>query len=254
MAKTVPNQNQNKDLITNRVLTIFSLCMVGIFMLMYLNSLLNSINYMVGLTVANVVRIVALLAAVAGGAMWVRESRMKIDTNNKLLRFHHLCVAGVLIFVMMSVIPTYGLSMFPLCYGALIGVGFLFLIFHSYPWEYFIVAANCIVAAGFLAVATSSVLSSFAGIAIVLAAILAAAQSTLIYKMMTNKGELVLFGKEIHHKFPKKAYQMMMVVPIALFALVLVGAFAGTIAAYVAFGVIAALFFGAGVYYTVGMI
>ena len=67
-AKQMPNQNtkNRNDYVTNKVLTVFSICLLGVLGLMALNNMLNySAHWQTALTVVQVLRIVGVIVAAA---------------------------------------------------------------------------------------------------------------------------------------------------------------------------------------------
>lgn len=246
--------DQNNDYITNKVLTVFTLCLVGVLGLMYLNGMLGSSSkVMLGIQILSIGKYVGLVIALIGAFLLYRERKQKLDVSNKLICGRSLIVVGILLFVMFLLLYRYAGSAFKAFYVILPAFAFMYLIYYSYQREFFVVAADCVIGAG-LAYLVNTV--SFSGakgyVLLALAVVLAISQIVLVQRVKKAGGKLTVKGQEQTFKFSGNAYKMMMIGAAALAVVTAIGLFSGSVMAAV--GLAAVLFVVSGVYYTVKLV
>ena len=246
--------DKNNDYITNRVLTVFTLCMFGVLGLMFLNGMLGSSSkVMLGIQILNIGKYVGLVIALIGVFLLYRERKQKADTSEKLVCGRSVIFLGVAIFVMFLLLYKYAGSAFKAFYVILPAFAFAYLIYYSYQREFFVVAMDCVIGAG-LAYLVNTV--SFGGtmgyVLLALAVVLALAQIALVQRVKKADGKLVCKGKEQVFKFSKNAYTMMTLGAVALAGVTALGLFTGNV--MIAAGLAAVLFVVSGVYYTVKLV
>lgn len=245
--------DKSKDYITNKVLVVFSVCLLGVLALMFLNNILaNTTHVMAGLRVLSAGKYVGLVIALIGAALIFRERKKNIDVSYKLLRGRTLVIFGIVLFVMFLLLYRYADSAFKACYILLPAFAFYYLVFHSYQPEFVVIATDCGVGAILAYLAGTNAFGSFAYALLAVAVVLAVAQLVLVLRVKGAAGKLALGGKEYAFKFSKNAYLMMQLGAVALAVIVAAGVFAGS--TLLALGIAAALFIVTGVYYTVKLV
>lgn len=245
--------DKNKDYITNKVLVVFSVCLLGVLALMYLNNILsNTTHVMAGLRVLTVGKYVGAVIALIGVALLVRERQKGIDVSQKLLRGRSVLIFGVVLAVMFVMLYNYADSAFKACYVLLPAFAFYYLIFYSYQPEFFVVAMDCGVGAVLAYLANTTRFGGFAYVLLAVAIVAAAAQAVCVLRVKSAGGKLSVRGQEHAFKFSGHAYIMMLVGAAALAVVTALGVLLGSV--LLAAGLAAALFVVAGVYYTVKLV
>lgn len=254
-AKQMPNQNtkNRNDYVTNKVLTVFSICLLGVLGLMALNNMLNySAHWQTALTVVQVLRIVGVIVAAAGALWLVSERKKGKDTRYQIVCGRSVLVLGIVLAVVFSAIGWNPNEAIKACYVALPAFAFYYLIFHSYQPEFFVIAADCGLAAGVVALAMTAFGQSLRYVLLVAAVVVFAVQLVLVQKVKGSKGKLVLGKKKYAFDFSKNAYLMMTLTPVVMAVIAAVGALSGmALPALIAAGV---YFFVTAVYYTVKLV
>lgn len=245
--------DKNKDYITNKVLIVFSVCMLGVLGLMYLNNILsNTTHVMAGLQALNIGKYVGLLLAVLGGVQMYRERQKKEDLSYKLVRGSTLILFGAVVFVMFFLLYRYPSAAFKAFYILLPAFAFYYLIYYSYQREFFVVALDCGIGAALAYAANSVVLGNLAMVFLAIGIVLAVAQILLVARMKKEQGKLTLFGKELTGSFSEHAYLMMQLGAVVLAAAALLGVLLHSV---LLAGLLAAVvFIVSGVYYTVKLV
>lgn len=255
-AKQMPEKNTNRnDYITNKVLTVFSVCLLGVLGLMVLNNLLNySVHWQTALTVVQILRIVGVVVAV-GGLLWMMQQRSKgVDTRFKIVCGRSVLILGVVLAVLFSVIHWNPNEAIKVCYVALPAFAFYYLIYHSYQPEFFVIAADCGVAAGAIALGMTGFGARMRYVLLVLVVVLFAAQLVGVQKVKADKGKIKLQKHKYAFDFSKNAYLMMVLTPVVMAVVTAAGVLAAgrvPMAALIAAGV---YFFVTAVYYTVKLV
>ncbi len=256
---TAKKQPSERDYITNKVLAVFSLCLVGVLGLMMLYRVMNIIStWMLGMTIAKVVCGIGVVIALAGLAKWASENKQKRDTRYSLLRGRSIALVGAILAVMMFVITVLGVQGIKLFYVILPAIAVYYLIYHSYPREFFVVALDCGAAAVLLwvvriALDTTNYHKAAWGCAAVAVA-LAALQIVLALRVRKTGCKGLVDGRMTELFTAPHAYQMMIGTGVLMAALVTTGAVMGAqVAYYLVFAAFAYLFVSA-VYYTVKML
>ena len=246
--------DQKNDYITNKVLTVFTLCLIGVLGLMFLSGMLGSSSkVMLGIQILNIGKYVGLVIALIGAYLLFRERKQQIDTSEKLICGRSVIILGLFVFVMFLLLYRYAGSAFKAFYVILPAFAFMYLIYYSYQREFFVVAVDCVIGAA-LAYLVNTV--SFGGakgyVLLALAVVLAIAQIVLVQRVKKAGGKLTCKGQEQVFKFSKNAYTMMTVGAVVLAAVTAIGLFLGNV--LIAVGLAAVLFVVSGVYYTVKLV
>lgn len=251
-----PNE---KDYITNKVLLVFTLCLCGVLALMMLYRLLAyGSSYSTGVIVSRIILGLSIAGMVFGAYMLSRERKNNTDMRFRLWRGKHVLLVTAVIFVCMLFISYFGARAIKPLYIILPAVAVYYLIFHSYPREFFIVSLDCGLAATLLLVVrrafSSTNFVSFAYISVAAALVLAGAQVILLSKIRQRGGITGLIDGKTEKLFTAPhAYPMMFASAAVLLILVALGAFLGAQIAYYMIFVSIGYLFVTAVYYTVKM-
>lgn len=255
-AKKQPNE---KDYITNKVLIVFSICLLGVLGLMMIYRVMDIMStWWIGMIIVKTVCAIGAVGLLAGLAKIASERKAGSDMRYRLLRGRNIAVVGAVVTVIMLIIWKYGVQSIKMFYVILPALAVYYLIYHSYPREFFIVAADCGIAAALLwGVRTALSSSSFGKVSWAVAAIavaLAAVQAVLVLRVRKTGCKGMIEGKRVALFTAAHAYDVMLATGALMAVLVVVGAVLGAqIAYYLMFAAFAYLFVSA-VYYTVKML
>src|SRR5699024_8865783 len=138
--QTIPGQTdpRRSDYITNKVLLVFSGCLLGVFGLMFLNNVLGySVHWEAGLLAIQVLRIVGVVLAVAGAVVMLVQRKRSASLAYRVFKGSTLLILGLALAVIFSVVAWNPGSGIKLMYVALPAFAFAYLIYHSYQPEFF---------------------------------------------------------------------------------------------------------------------
>ena len=141
--QTIPGKTDPKrsDYITNKVLLVFSGCLLGVLGLMFLNNVLGySVYWEIGLAAIGVMRIVGVVLAVIGVLLVLREKKRGFDMSYRVFKGSTLVVFGVALAIVFSIVDYNAVTGIHFLYVALPAYAFAYLIYHSYQPEFFIIA------------------------------------------------------------------------------------------------------------------
>ena len=205
---------------TNKVLTVFSVCLLGVLVLMILQRLLNyGSTFMIGLIVTRI-----------------------------------LLIASVVMTVCMSAISYIGIAPIKALYVILPVLAVFYLVYHSYSTEFFVITVDCGAALGMMWLVHRALVSSnftwMAYAVLIAAAVLTVAQIAVVNSVRGRQGKAKNTGKKAEARFSSNAFLMMTVTPILMTVLTAVVLFAPA-HMLVVMGAAAAYLFVTAVYYTV---
>ena len=244
-----------EEYITNKVLTVFSVCLLGVLVLMVLQRLLSYGNtWRTGMIVSKGLLGIGVIGLVIGVILLVREVSGKRSGARRILCGRNLLIASALMVVAMAAILYLGVGPIKVLYAVLPALAVYYLIYHSYAREFFLIAVDTGASLAFMwlvhrALATTHfVWVAYASLAA--AVILAVVQLIAVATLRGKDGKFRYRGKKIDLQFSRNAYTMLTITPILMAVLVAVVLFAPA-HILIAMGVAAAYLFITAVYYTV---
>lgn len=241
MPKKMKN-TQEQDYITNKILTVFSLCLFGLMGLWYVNTLLRSNNFMIGLRIFSVGRWVGV-ALVIVSILLMLDDQKKGRSANRLLAGRNILVVSVIFTVLMILLNQDPVRMIKLCYGLLPAIAIYYLIYHSYQPEFFMVTTDVVIG-GALLVGIRMVHNDIIGyFAVVVAAALAGLQIWHLRKRMA--------GGKLPAGFGPHSLTVTSVTAVLMVVLVVLGVTLGSAKVFYLLCAAAAYLFILAVYYTV---
>lgn len=254
--KRKPNE---KDYVTNKVLLVFTLCLFGVFALMLLYRLIGyGSTYGTGVTITRVVLGLGVLLLIWGILKSMQERNSGQDVAYRFVRGRYLMIiAGIVIACMLTILK-FGATSIKLLYVILPVLAVYYLIYHSYPREFFVISLDCGLSAFLLFAVRRSWISSnfhFAVYAFAAIAICVAIAQAFAVKKIQNGKKIMGFvdGTRTQLFRSHHACQMMYISALILLIFVVLGAIFGPqIAYYLIFASFGYLFITA-VYYTVKM-
>lgn len=254
MAKTKKPISQ-EEYTTNKVLTVFSVCLLGVLVLMILQRLLDYANtWRVGMIMQKCLLVLGAAGVIWGVVLFWREKTGKRAAARRILCSRNVLIASVILVIAMSVIGLYGSAPIKVLYVILPVLAVYYLIYHSYAPEFFVIAVNCGFALGLVwVVRQAQVSANYSHLAYIAAAVMAAValiQVICVLALRGRKGRFRFNGREIDWKLSRNAYTMLVLTPVVMAAVVLAAALLPA-AGLICMGVTAGYVFVTAVYYTV---
>lgn len=240
---------------TNKVLTVFSVCLLGVLVLMVLQRLLNYVStWSAGRTLTLVLLGVGVGGAVFSLYLFAKERSGKRSVDKRIVRGRNVLIVSVILAACMWIIYEYGAFPIKGMYVILPVLAVYYLVYHSYSPEFFLIALDCGVAIGLMWVIqralNSARLKMLAPVSVVLAVALTVVQIIWVYSLRGKKGKFTFKGKAVDTHFSKNAYTILFVTPV-LMSVFALGVLAMPPRFLVFLGCAAAYLFITAVYYTV---
>ena len=240
---------------TNKVLTVFSVCLLGVLLLMIVQRLLDYANtWATGMLLVKVLLGVGVAGVIWGAVLLVLELSGKRDGSRRIICGRNVLLVSIVMVLCMALIGYLGAQPIKLLYVILPVLAVYYLVYHSYAPEFFIIAADSGVAIGLMwlehrALASAShVWMAYASIGA--AVVLAVIQLICVWTLRGKGGKFTFRGKKVDSHFSRNAYTMLTVSPVLMAVLTAVVLFMPSWL-LIAMGCAAAYLFVTAVYYTV---
>ena len=137
---------------TNKVLAVFSVCLLGVLVLMILERLLGYSNtWKTGVLVTRVLLGVGIVGAAAGIIMLGQEHAGKRSSVRRIVCGRNMLIASIVAIVFLTAINYYGTMPIKAMYVVLPVLAVYYLVYHSYAPEFFLIAVDTGVGYGFSA-------------------------------------------------------------------------------------------------------
>ena len=236
---------------TNKVLAVFSVCLLGVLVLMILERLLGYSNtWKTGVLVTRVLLGVGIVGAAAGIIMLGQEHAGK----RRIVCGRNMLIASIVAIVFLTAINYYGTMPIKAMYVVLPVLAVYYLVYHSYAPEFFLIAVDTGVGVAAMLVIHRALVSAnhtwMSTVAVAGTAVLALIQIGVTASLRRKKGKFTFRGSKIDTRFSKNAYLMLTITPIVMVALTAVVVLAAS-HVMIALGAAAAYLFITAVYYTV---
>ena len=230
---------------TNKVLAVFSVCLLGVLVLMILERLLGYSNtWKTGVLVTRVLLGVGIVGAAAGIIMLGQEHAGKRSSVRRIVCGRNMLIASIVAIVFLTAINYYGTMPIKAMYVVLPVLAVYYLVYHSYAPEFFLIAVDTGVGVAAMLVIHRALVSAnhtwMSTVAVAGTAVLALIQIAVTASLRRKKGK----------QFSKNAYLMLTITPIVMVALTAVVVLAAS-HVMIALGAAAAYLFITAVYYTV---
>lgn len=240
---------------TNKVLTVFSVCLLGVLVLMILQRLLNYGNtFMIGLIVTKILLAIGIIGVIGGLVMLGMERSGRRNSARRIVCGRNLLIASVVMTLCMSAISYVGTAPIKALYVILPVLAVFYLVYHSYSTEFFVITVDSGAALGLMWLAHRALVSSnfvwVAYAALIAAVVLTIAQIFVVNSVRAKQGKSKNTGKKAEVHFSSNAFLMMTVTPIIMTVLTAAVLFAPAHMPVV-MGIAAAYLFVTAVYYTV---
>lgn len=240
---------------TNKVLTVFSVCLLGVLVLMVLQRLLSYANtWETGVLVSRILLGIGVLGIICSVVLLVREVSGKRSTARRILCGRNVLIASIVLVAATSAILYMGVGPIKMLYVVLPVLAVYYLVYHSYAREFFLIALDTGVGVGLMWLVHRAIDSAtYAWMpyaALGAAVVLTIAQLACVASLRSKNGKITYRGKKINMQFSRNAYTMLTITPVLMTVLVAAVLFAPA-HILIAMGVAAAYLFITAVYYTV---
>ena len=199
---------------TNKVLTVFSVCLLGVLVLMILQRLLNyGSTFMIGLIVTRILLAIGIIGVVGGLVMLGMERTGRRNGSRRIICGRNLLIASVVMTVCMSAISYIGIAPIKALYVILPVLAVFYLVYHSYSTEFFVITVDCGAALGMMWLVHRALVSSnftwMAYAVLIAAAVLTVAQIAVVNSVRGRQGKAKNTGKKAEARFSSNAFLMM---------------------------------------------
>lgn len=240
---------------TNKVLAVFSVCLLGVLLLMVVQRLLDYGNtWATGMVVIRVLMGIGVAGVIWGAALLGLELSGRRERARRIICGRNVLIVSIFTVLCMAVIGYLGAQPIKLLYVLLPVLAVYYLVYHSYAPEFFIIAADSGVAIGLMWLAHRAAAAAHFGwmapAAVIAAVVLTIIQLFCVYKLRAKGGKFDIRGKKIDSRFSRNAYTMLMITPLVMAVLVAAVWFQPAWM-MIAMGCAAAYLFITAVYYTV---
>lgn len=240
---------------TNKVLAVFSTCLLGVLVLMVLQRLLEHANtWRAGMLMACILQGAAVAGAIYGVWMLYQEHTGKRSAVRRILCGHTVLLLCLATIGSMAVIRLLGAQPIKALYVLLPALAVYYLIYHTYAPEFFLIAADAGAALGLMWGVHRALISNelvwVAYAAVIAIVLLAVVQLACVWSIRSHKGKCSFRGRQIDTHFSRNAYTMLTITPLLMAVLVALVLFAPT-SLLIFMGIAAAYLFITAVYYTV---
>ena len=132
-----------EEYITNKVLAVFSVCLLGVLVLMILERLLGYSNtWKTGVLVTRVLLGVGIVGAAASIIMLGQEHAGKRSSVRRIVCGRNMLIASIVAIVFLTAINYYGTMPIKAMYVVLPVLAVYYLVYHSYAPEFFLIAVD----------------------------------------------------------------------------------------------------------------
>ena len=240
---------------TNKVLTVFSVCLLGVLVLMIVQRLLNyGSTWTTGMLVVKILLGVGVLGVIWSVYLFAQEKSGKREGKRRIVCGRNALIVGIVTIAIMAAILYIGPAPIKALYVLLPVLAVYYLVYHSYQREFFAIAVDCGAAVGLMWLAHRALATThFAWVAyaaLAVMAVIALVQIAVSCKLRAAKGKVKRGGKTVETGFSRNAYTMLIVTPIVMTVLVAAAVLAPAYT-LIAMGAAAAYLFVTAVYYTV---
>ena len=241
--------DKQKDYVTNKLLLVFTLAFAVLLLVLNISNAMHSIHMATALTVTKAIAIAGIAVLILGIGMACGEKARGKDMNLKLFRGSHIAVAGAFVALCAGVLSFAFLpqtvTLLYICIPALV---VLYIIYHSYPREFFFIALASVVGGlGIWLVGSEFMNRDMLVTAAVAAVILVLAVITVIAQIGKGKiGKKEIFKSDARYAIVYLSYVLVLLL-LAASLLVLDLTF------YFVLGIVAYIVL-IGIYYTVKLI
>ena len=240
---------------TNKVLTVFSVCLLGVLVLMIVQRLLDYANtWATGMLVVKVLLGIGIIGVIWGIVLLGLELSGRRNSARRIISGRNVLIASIIMVLCMWAISYVGTQPIKMLYVVLPVLAVYYLVYHSYAPEFFVIAADCGMAIGLMWLIHRALVSSNFGwmayAAVGAAVVLALLQLIIVWILRGQGGKFTFRGEKIDSHFSRNAYTMLTVTPLVM-AVLVVAVLLMSSWTLVAMGCAAAYLFITAVYYTV---
>ena len=136
---------------TNKVLTVFSVCLLGVLVLMIVQRLLDYANtWATGMLVVKVLLGIGIIGVIWGIVLLGLELSGRRNSAHRIISGRNVLIASIIMVLCMWAISYVGTQPIKMLYVVLPVLAVYYLVYHSYAPEFFVIAADCGMAIGLM--------------------------------------------------------------------------------------------------------
>ena len=240
---------------TNKVLTVFSICLLGVLLLMVVQRLLDYGNtWASGMLMVKILLGIGIAGVIWGAVLLVLGIMGRRSRARRIICGRNVLIASIIMVLCMWLISYLGAQPIKLLYVLLPVLAVYYLVYHSYAPEFFLIAADSGVAIGLMWLVHRALATSHYGwvayAAVGAAVVLAVIQLICVWTLRGKGGKFTWRGKKVDSHFSRNAYTMLTITPLIMAVLVVLVLVMPS-RLLIAMGCAAAYLFVTAVYYTV---
>ncbi len=244
-----------KDYVTNKLLLVFTLAFALLLLFTNIGRMMRSTaTYMAAWNIAKIVSGISIALFVCGIIMIIVEKAKGIDTKYKLLAGKNISVAAAVIALCSIALSfVFSSSMLMLIYLFLVSFVVLYIVYYSYPRDFFMIVLSSILSGTAIWLLISDIVNSADAIILSVVGVLIVLLAVFTVFVQVKGNKFKLFGREFN-PFHSDAKFTLVYLSYVLSLLILAAAFlVADLAVYFAFGLIGYILL-IGIYYTVKLI
>ncbi len=259
MAEKRPSKNnisnRQNDYVTNKLLLVFTIAFAVLLLLMNVGRMMKSTTtFLTAHLMTKIVAVCALALVVVGVVMMIVAAVRKMDVKYVLLSGKNIASAALFIAICAGALAlVFNRSTLTLLYIFIPAVVILYIIYYSYPREFFMVALSAGIGAAGIWLLSSDIANSKSMLILAVSAAAVAVLLALTIIANLRGGKINLFGKEFSAFGSDARYVLVYLTFVLTIALLIAAILVPDLAAYFMFGLIGYIVF-AGVYYTLKLI
>lgn len=250
----ITNAKKN-DYVVNKLLLVFTIAFALILFLMNIGRMMKSTATYVGaLTATRILAVLSVAGLIFGIILAIVEHARGKDTRCKLMKGKNIAVVSAFIAVVAGALSlVYNPTMLFVLYVFIPAVVVLYIVYYSYPREFFMIALASALGGIGIWLMVYGVVGKSSGLllSLVAAAIVLLAVFTVLAH--TGKGKIKLFGREFTPFKSDARYGIVYLSFILVLAVLAASLLAADIASYFVFGLIGYIVIVA-IYYTIKLI
>jgi len=248
-------ETMKKDYVTNKLLLVFTFAFALLLLFANIGRMMkNNTTFMAGWNLAKIFTGVAIVAFVVGIVMMIVERAKKRDVKYRLLSGKNVAIVSAVCAISGAALSLiFSPDMLMLLYVFIPALVVLYIIYYSYPREFFMIALSSIVSGAGIWLLISDLVNAGDMVVLAIAAVVVAALLIFTIVAQIRKGKLMLFGREVSFFKSDAKYALLYLTYVLCLLLIAAAFLAADLALYFIFGLVAYILI-TGIYYTVKLI
>lgn len=244
-----------RDYVTNKLLLVFTLAFALLLLFTNIGRMMKSTTtFMLAWNITKILAVASIALFVAGIVMIFVEKAKKINVSCKLLAGKNIAVASFIIAACSTSLSLiFSSTMLLILYVLIPAIVVLYIVFYSYPKDFFMIVLSSILAgAGIWLIMSDVVISADIFVLAISAALIVLLAVFTVWAQIAGC-KIKLFGKGFSPFKPDTKYTLVYLTYVLSLLLLAAAFLAADIAIYFIFGLVAYILI-TGVYYTIKLI